>query len=267
MIHGLFPEEPGRVWALGLSLTGSSWQMPIIQALFRSANSLSVNVIASTLRNHPQEMGQQGCGFLIMSHKLSKSQTLPSSPPQPVLLPTLTLGPRRTRRFSPWTLSTHHELSHLRAARSVCDTLPTFFTSSHLGLNTTQILHLAEPYTPVLHASNLNEQHSLSTCHTPHTLLSSLHGSSQYESILKGRFSHPTILPLKKLNHSNAPTAEQKVLQVGYDPGRLRSGSVSSPSPVFTITTNTYWALTVYLHSSKTLAYTFSLNFHKSYKI
>lgn len=57
MIHVLFPEEPGRVWALGLWLTGSSWQMPTIHALFKSVNSWSENVIASTLRNQPHEMG------------------------------------------------------------------------------------------------------------------------------------------------------------------------------------------------------------------
>lgn len=45
----------------------------------------------------------------------------------------------------------------------------------------------------------------------------------------------------------SAPTAEQKVLQVGYKPGSLSSGSGSSPSAVFAITTNIYRALTVYL--------------------
>ena len=48
MIHGLFPEEPGRVWALGLWLTGSSWQMPTIHALFKSVNSWSENPPSET---------------------------------------------------------------------------------------------------------------------------------------------------------------------------------------------------------------------------
>ena len=130
MVHGLFPNEPGRAWALGLWLTGSSWQVPIIHALFISVNSWSENVIASTLWNQPHQMGLWAVvssswhtGPPSPRHRLPLHLSLSSFLPWP-------WGPDspEASRHGLWT----HTMSFHTCMCSAYDTLPTFFTGPPL---------------------------------------------------------------------------------------------------------------------------------------
>lgn len=80
-----------------------------------------------------------------------------------------------------------------------------------------------------------------------HTVLSTLHGSSQCD----GNSEAPSlILPFHQWRNwitvTCSLTAEQKLLEVRYSPRSLLAGPAPSPSTVLTITANIYWAWTAH---------------------